>query len=83
MKTILIDTFTDSIAVGCSEEQCIIDYFNNLEDAFKVYPKALVDSSLSEMKVSIDTNVSIKLINQQITLTKEQAVVLREILNSI
>lgn len=83
MKTILIDTFTDSIAVGCSEEQCIIDYFNNLEDAFKKYPKALVDPSLSEMKVSIDTNVSIKLINQQITLTKEQAIVLREILNSI
>jgi hypothetical protein len=83
MYTILLDTFTDSIAVICSEEQCIINYFNSIEDALKLYPKAIVDPSLSQMKVSIDTNVCIKLINQEITLTKEQAITLREILNSI
>jgi hypothetical protein len=83
MKTIFVDTFTASIAVGCSEEQCIIDYFSNVEDALKKYPNALLDPSLSEMKVVIDTNVSIKLFNQQITMTKEQAVTLREIFKSI
>lgn len=83
MKTILIDTFTNLIAIYCSKEQCIIDYFNNIEDALKKYPNSILDPSLSEMKVDIDTNVSIKLFNQQITITKKQAKVLREILKSI
>ena len=83
MKTIYLDEFTNLIAIGCSKEEANIDYFDSVEEALKIYPDAFVDPSLSELRVSIANDVCIELTNQKVTLTKEQAITLREILFSI
>lgn len=84
MKQIFLDKSTNSIAVGCSQENEIVDYFDSVEDALQVYSDAFVDPSLSNLNVSFNGDtVSLSLTNQQFVLTKEQAICLRESLSSI
>jgi|LakMenE01Jun11ns_1017448.scaffolds.fasta_scaffold9957797_18 hypothetical protein len=84
MKTILLDEFTNTIAVACSEEQCIINYFDTVEHALKMYSDAIIDSDLDKINISIDNNsVIITLTNQKLILNKEQAYILRSVLESI
>ena len=84
MKIIFLDTFTNSIAVGCSEEECVIDYFSSKELALKAYPNAKVDGDLDTMKISVsDITITIVVSNQNLILTKSQAIELRNSLNSL
>lgn len=81
MKTIVLDDFTNLIAVIENEE--IIDYCNTVEEALRSHHITNMESDLSVMKVSIDNNVVIKVANQSITLSKDQAISLRDILSSL
>jgi hypothetical protein len=83
MKTIYQDTFTDSIAIGCSEENCTIDYFNTVEEALRAYPDAIISPSLEEesvLKVTITDIVTIKVNNQVLRLSLLQAQKLKSML---
>lgn len=83
MQQIFLDEFTNNIAVGCDEENAIIDYFATVEEAREKYPKAIVEDGLDIMEVSVSDCVVIKLINQKIILSKDQAITLRGILSSL
>ena len=86
MKTIFKDDFTGSIAVGCSESECIIDYFDTVEKAEEQYPKAILDPSIGkERALTISTNydkdvVTIEINNQVLRLSLFQAQQLKSIL---
>lgn len=83
MKKIYRDSFTGSIAIGCSEENCIIDYFGTVEEALKAYPNAIICSSLEEesvLKVTITDIVTIEVNNQVLRLSLLQAQKLKSML---
>lgn len=83
MKTIYKDSFTDSIAIGCSEKECIIDYFGTVEEALRVYPDAIIHPSLEEesvLKVTIADIVTIEVNNQVLRLSLLQAQKLKSML---
>jgi hypothetical protein len=83
METIYRDAFTDFIAVGCSKEECIIDYFDTVAEAVKRYPNAIIDPSLEEesvLKVTVADIVTIKVNNQVLRLSLSQAQQLKSIL---
>lgn len=83
MKTIYRDSFTGSIAIGCSEEESIIDYFGTVEDVLRAYPNAIIDSSLEEesvLKVTITDIVTIEVNNQVLRLSLLQAQKLKSML---
>jgi hypothetical protein len=83
MKTIYRDAFTDSIAVGCSEELCNIDYFGTVKEALVRFPDAIIHPSLEEesvLKVSVTNIVTIEVNNQVLRLSLVQAQQLKSIL---
>lgn len=83
MKLIYRDSFTDSIAIGCSEENCTIDYFNTVEEALRAYPDAIISPSLEEesvLKVTITDIVTIEVNNQVLRLSLLQAQKLKSML---
>jgi hypothetical protein len=83
MKEIYRDDFTGSIAVGCSKEMCIIDYFSTVKEAIAWYPDATIHPSLEEesvLKVSTGDIVTIEVNNQVLRLSLSQAQQLKSIL---